>query len=529
MFAGPTVSEANRVEGQLPIPRATLARPLRPGDVLERLFRASMVVSIVATLVVLLPGVHGHAVLPTVDLVLDTIALIVSVMLTLLAWARFRERRVMGAVYHAAAFLALAMAYGIALIVSLEHSGSISSLAEPETAQDLVFAIATLAAAILFVIAGTFTARRTYGVHPLWIIAGPALAVAAAALVAQVVATPPEALQIIIFDDPAGLPHITPFGAAVCLVTATLFFVGAYVSRGMRRREGMLMDGWIAIALVFAGFAELQWAIYPSAHPGQVSTADLFRLASFLSLLLGLESSVRANLRELRTANVELAALRDADVERAALEERARLARELHDGLAQDLWLAKLRTGQVAGMEGLPPEARRAVEEAASAIDSGLADAREAVAALRSPGHANMGFCALVQRNVEDFGDRFGLRVEYAFEGEHTTRVAPRTQAEILRIAHEALANVARHADATIVGVRLHITDDRIWLRVVDNGRGFDVNAVHEGSFGLASMRERAALIGGRLRVLSRPDAGTRVILTAPFAPPPVAAQAARP
>ena len=197
--------------------------------------------------------------------------------------------------------------------------------------------------------------------------------------------------------------------------------------------------------------------IYPSAHPGQVSTADLFRLASFVALLLGLEGAVRSSLRELRAANAELEELRDSEVERAGLEERARLARELHDGLAQDLWLAKLRTGQVASMEGLPPDAKRAVEEAGAAIDSGLADAREAVVALRAPSHADQGFCALVRRNVEDFGDRFGLRVEYAFEGEHTTKVAPRTQAEVLRIAHEALANVARHADASVVGVRLAI------------------------------------------------------------------------
>jgi signal transduction histidine kinase len=496
---------------------------------MERLLRASVAVCVLATTAILLPGVHGHAVMPAVDLVLDTIALLASVMLTLLAWARFRERRAIVAAYHASAFLALSAAYGIALLFSLEHSGSIDRLAEPEDAQDLVFAIASLAAAILFVVAGSFTGRRTYGWHPARIIAVPSLAVVAAALVALAVGEPPEALQVIRFDDPTGLPHITPFGAAVSVVTASLFFLGAYVSRGLLRRDRSIIDGWIAIALVFAGFGELQWALYPSAHPGQVSTADLFRLASFLTLLLGLESAVRAGLRELRAANVELAALRDADVERAALEERARLARELHDGLAQDLWLAKLRTGQVAAMDGLPPEARRAVEEASSAIDSGLADAREAVAALRSPAHANLGFCNLVQRNVEDFGDRFGLRVEYAFEGAHTTKIAPRTQAEILRIAHEALANVARHADATIVGVRLQITDDRIRLRVVDNGRGFDVSAAHDGSFGLASMRERAALIGGRLRVLSHPDAGTRVILTAPFAPPATPVQGGRP
>jgi signal transduction histidine kinase len=516
------------VEGQLPIAQVTPARPRGADNAPERLFTASVAVCVLATIAILLPGVHGHAVMPTMDLVLDTIALLVSLMLTALAWARFRERHEVVAVYHAGAFLALSVAYGLGVAVSIDHSTSIASLEEPENAQILVFGVARLAAAVLFIIAGAFTRRPTYGRPPLWLLVAPALGVLAAGLVGIGVEPPPQ-LQIIEFTDSTGLPHITPFGAGLHLLTACLFFVGAYVSRSLWRLGHAVIDGWIAIGLVFAGFAELHWTLYPSAHPGQVSTGDLLRLVCSLTLLLGLEAAVRSGLRDLRVANVELAALRDVDVERAALEERARLARELHDGLAQDLWLAKLRTGQVAGMDGLPPEARRAVEEATSAIDSGLADAREAVAALRSPAHANQGFCHLVQRNVEDFGDRFGLRVEYAFEGAHTTKIAPRTQAEILRIAHEALANVARHADATIVGVRLQITDDRIRLRVVDNGRGFDVNAAHDGSFGLASMRERAALIGGRLRVLSRPDAGTRVILSAPFAPPAIPVQGARP
>ena len=179
--------------------------------------------------------------------------------------------------------------------------------------------------------------------------------------------------------------------------------------------------------------------LYPSAHPGQVSTADLLRLVCSSSLLLGLEHALRVALRQLRRANVELDELRDAEGERAVLEERTRLARELHDGLAQDLWLAKLRTGELANMEGLPAYARRAAGDAVVAIDIGLSDAREAVAALRSPAHADSGFCNLVRGAVEDYGDRFGLRVEFTFDGEHSApyRTA-RTQAEVLRIAQEA-------------------------------------------------------------------------------------------
>lgn len=512
--------EVPDLAGQLAIARATAADPARADLLPQRLFRVTVVICLAATVAVLLPGVHGHAVAPTVDLVLDTVALLVSSILTGLSWARFRERGAMVAVYQAAAFFALAVAYGIGVLVSLQHSASIASLAEPEDAQIIVFAIARLGAAVLFVIGGMLTQRRSYGWHPTWIFIAPTAAVLLAGLVGHLVGPPSDAVRIIYFEPGSPLPHITPFGAALHVVTAGLFFIGAYGSRRLWRADRTVIDGWIAIGLVFAGFAELQWALYPAAHPGQVSTGDLLWLGFFVTLLLGLEASVRRGLRDLRAANLELAELRDADVERAALEERARLARELHDGLAQDLWLAKLRTGQAAAISDLPPEARRALEEAGTAIDSGLADAREAVAALRSTGQSHDGFCDLLRRDVEDFGDRFGIRVEFAFGGEHTTRVAARTQAEVLRIVHEALANAAHHADATIVGVRLQVGEDRLRVRVVDNGRGFEPASVPEGRFGLTSMRERAALIGGRLRVLSRPGSGTRVVLTAPFAPP---------
>jgi len=505
----------------------TQDRPSQASTPLDRLFGAAIIVCFLVTLLVVFPGIHGHAILPALDLVLDTIAAVVCIALTALAWARFRERHVVAAAYHAAAFLALSVAYGIAVTVSVQHAANLGDPAALDDVQVLVFAVARLAAAVLFMIAGLGMGRPTYGWNPTWILVAPTLVVLLAALIGRLFDPPPDALQIITFTDPTGLPQVTPFGATIHLVTAVLFFAGAYVSRGLWHTGGAVIDGWIAVGLVFAGFAELNWALYPSAHPGQVSVADLLRLVCSGCLLAGIASAFRASQRELRAANLELEELRDVEVERAAMEERSRLARELHDGLAQDLWLAKLRTGELAGIEGLSAEARRAAESAVAAIDVGLSDAREAVAALRTSAHADSGFCSLVRRAVEDNGDRFGLRVEFTFEGEHSARIAPRTQAEILRIAQEALANVARHADATVVGVRLAVKDGKITLRVADNGCGFNVASVGSESYGLASMRERTALIGGRLRIASRPETGTLIIMTAPFerSAPPVGAE----
>ncbi len=495
--------------------RASFASDARVESV-DRFYVVAVVTGIAATIVMLVLGIHGHVIVPTADLVMDTVTLVVCTMLTALAWARFRESQVIAAAYQAAAFAALAVAYGIAVLITLRQSEDFGGLVNPVNVQVLVFAVAHLAAAVLFVIAGVFKSRPTYGWSPQWILVAPTLGVLLAGLAGQVIGTPPIELQIIVFNDPSGLPDTTLFGATLQALTASLFFVGAYVSRRLWHAERAVVDGWIAIGLVFAGFGELHWMLYPSAHPGQASTGDLFRLACSLSLLVGLESAVRAGLRELRIANAELSELRDAEVEHVALEERTRLARELHDGLAQDLWLAKLRTGELASMEGLSPEARRAAEAALASIDIGLGEARDAVATLRSSAHTDVGFGSLIRRSTEEYADRFGLRVEFQFDGDHDAHISPRTQAETLRILQEALTNVARHANATIVGVRLTIKEERIMLRVVDNGGGFDAGAEQAG-FGLASMRERAALIGGRLRVASRTGAGTRVVLTAPF------------
>ncbi len=508
-----TSAEGPRVSARHP--RVAARRPrVDPVDVL---FGIAVVGSIAVTTVVLLPEMHGHTILGTVDLVMDTVGLVVCAMLTAVAWARFRENHVLAAVYQAAAFLALAVSYGIAVVITLQQSGTFGGMVNPHNVQVLVFAVAHLGAAVLFVIAGVFTSRPSYGWSPQLILVVPGLAVLLAAFVGSAFNPPPAELQIIEFIDPSGLPHTTLFGAAVQLVTASLFFMGAYVSRRLWHAGRAVVDGWIAIGLVFAAFGELNWMLYPSAHPGQVSTGDLFRLACSLALLFGLESAVRAALHDLRIANAELSELRDAEVEHVALEERTRLARELHDGLAQDLWLAKMRTGELANMDGLPPEARRAAQDAEAAIEIGLGDARDAVASLRSPVSGAAGFGDVIRRVVEDYGDRYGLRVVFTLDEQVSVRIAPRTQAEILRIVQEALTNIARHADATVVGVRLTIKGERLMLRVVDNGRGFDVKGVGKDRYGLASMRERAALIGGRLRIASRAGAGTRIILTAPF------------
>ena len=156
----------------------------------------------------------------------------------------------------------------------------------------------------------------------------------------------------------------------------------------------------------------------------------------------------------------------------AAAQERERLARELHDGLAQDLWLAKLKATRLAAEPELSAEVQALTGEIAGAVDAGIAEARDAVAALRA---SNSGgrFQDVLERSLQQFEDRFGLRVDANCEPDLPV-LSARAEAEVLRIVHEALTNVRRHADATVVRVRAALEDGRFVLEVRDNGRGFD-------------------------------------------------------
>ncbi len=199
----------------------------------------------------------------------------------------------------------------------------------------------------------------------------------------------------------------------------------------------------------------------------------------------------------------------------AAAQERERLARELHDGLAQDLWLAKLKATRLAAQPELAAESRALTDEVTAAVDAGIAEAREAVAAMRLLGEPGASFRELLSRMLEDFEDRFGLAVEFECAAD-LRALSARTEAEVLRIAQEALTNVRRHADATLVRVRAAVEDDQLVLEVKDNGRGFDVEAVGDSAYGLAGMRERGAAIGGRIGIASAPRRGTLVRLVVP-------------
>lgn len=238
------------------------------------------------------------------------------------------------------------------------------------------------------------------------------------------------------------------------------------------------------------------------------------------SLLMGLwvtgivRQSVgrRAVIAELERTRAELAA---ANREAGMLAERERLAREIHDTLAQGftsvLMLVELAESEV---DSQPAAARRRLGEARETARQNLAEARSLVAALAPADLQAASLPQAVGRLVERFGRERGTPATLAVGGE--PRALPANhEVVLLRAAQEAVANVRKHAGPARVTVELDYRPDGTTLVVTDDGTGFGPEPA-PGGFGLAGMRRRVEEVGGTLDVLGRPGAGTTLRVTLP-------------
>jgi signal transduction histidine kinase len=290
------------------------------------------------------------------------------------------------------------------------------------------------------------------------------------------------------------LPSLSSGDVPMLFVWATaakaLLSLVAVVGFGLRfRAVGEDLDRWLALAATLALFAELHFVFTPSLSSGLVSQGDFLRLLSYGVLLAGVWRAIRS-----------------AEFGRAVAEERARVAREIHDGLAQYLFAISTHLQMLE--QGSPPEnTLPRLKEAASAAQQ---EARFAVLALSSAS-GNAPFGAALRRYVEFMTADGVLDVE--LELDEGVRLAPDEQIEVFRIVQEGLANVRRHAGARRACVTIAEHGGSRVVRVRDDGAGFDAGGDGAGQ-GLANMRTRSASIGGAFRVRSRPGLGTAVEVT---------------
>jgi signal transduction histidine kinase len=201
--------------------------------------------------------------------------------------------------------------------------------------------------------------------------------------------------------------------------------------------------------------------------------------------------------------------------QRTALEERQRLARELHDSVSQALYGVSLgiNTALVL-LDSDRPKAREALNYALSLVHGGLWEMRTLIFELRPESLELEGLVAAVTKQVEAIRSRHGITVELSICCEPEVSLA--IKEALYRVTQEALQNAIKHAQANRLEVSLTCERDILRLGVCDDGIGFDPAADYPGHLGLRSMRERAAQVGGTLEISSAPGQGTQVHVSIP-------------
>lgn len=314
-------------------------------------------------------------------------------------------------------------------------------------------------------------------------------------------------------------------GVALAAGTATAGFASLAILQAIaypiawvfscRLRDALLANLAVALA-VGAGFA-----VSIGTEPD-----DLLQIVFTQSLALGFSLAMgfwitrmtelgeeRGRLLvELQGAQEQIAAL---NREAGAAAERERLARELHDTIAQDL-TGLVMLAQRARREAAAPDGTLAmIEEGARAA---LGETRALVAAGAALDTDGLGLDGALQRLAERFERETGVQVPLMVADDLT--LSRDAEVVVLRCAQEALANARKHARARSVAVTVTpIVDGRVRLEVADDGIGFDAATAPDG-FGLSGMNERLALVGGTLRVTSAPGAGTVIVAELPASIP---------
>ncbi|MFG2075471.1 histidine kinase [Nonomuraea maritima] len=316
-------------------------------------------------------------------------------------------------------------------------------------------------------------------------------------------------------------------GGALVTVSSffTMFLSVAYPMAGaMLPRRGM-MAGVAATAIVM---------VVAQTGPGALGAGQVNLVVPLLGIALPMlfagwqltaesERRHRTNVR-LQAALEENAGLHAQLVvqarEAGVLDERQRLAREIHDTIAQDLVALVTQVRAATGADDDPELRRRHLDNVAVLADRALTEARRSVRALRPAPLLDARLPDALAEMAARWGESSGVVPEVEVTG--TPRVlASAVEVTLFRVAQEALSNIARHAGSRRVGVTLSYLDDTVLLDVRDDGTGFDPAAggSRGGGYGLDTMAQRVRGVGGTLSVESAPGQGTAVAAAVPAIP----------
>jgi signal transduction histidine kinase len=263
-----------------------------------------------------------------------------------------------------------------------------------------------------------------------------------------------------------------------------------FLRRSERERDALLL--WVSLSAALSSVARLNYFLFPSLYSEWVYVGDVLRLAAYIALLVGVSRELLAYQRRASDA--------------AVFEERRRLARELHDGLAQELAFIRSEGARLSGTSD------PSVMRMATAAERALGEARMAISALTTP--VDEPLDATIRRAAEGVAGRMDAEVEVTCVGKPQLATAGRQAIE--RIVREAVGNAVRHGQAKRVRVDIE-ADESLRVAVTDDGRGFDqTRKPRADAFGIVSMRERAQALGGEFSITSRPGEGCTVEVVVP-------------
>jgi signal transduction histidine kinase len=413
--------------------------------------------------------------LPHARLALETCVAVCATIVAILASVRFLvEGRVLDALL-ASGFLAAGLGTLVFGVAPALGSGV------PSPAQSWAEVGAQVFAASLVAAAPFVHTRIGFRVHVIVVSGILTVLGLAGAAVAVIAIGPGHAVQ-------PGTGHNFPLTMAYAALA--LLGVLAVVGFGLRyRAHGRDLDSWLTLALTLTLFADLHYVLSPVLSGRYVLPGDFLRLLAYAVLLVGVWRAIS-----------------EAEFGRAVAVERARVASEIHDGLAQYLFVlsthvSMLETG--AALDELLPRMKEATSSAQQ-------EARFAVLALSSAS-GTAPFDAALRRYVDFLTADGELAVE--MEIDPGVSLAPDEQIEIFRIVQEGLANARKHAGAREAVVTISRRAGRRVVTVVDDGQGFD-GEESDGGQGLRNIKRRADAIEGVFRLLTGPGRGTALEVT---------------
>jgi signal transduction histidine kinase len=448
---------------------------------------AAILAAVATALVVFIPDLHFAYRQHELHVGFETAAALIGLLASYLLFGRLRRRGRLDdlVLFVALALFALSNLVFAAIPAMVIDFGSSKFSTWAALSGRLLGAFAFAAAAFVPSRRFDLSGRRTL----LAVLLPVGIVTATAVLIGLLGTTLPNVVEAQVSPEASVRPRLSGHAAALAmqLVSAALFAAAAlgFVRRSARENDALIAA--LAVASVFASFARINYFLYPSLYTEWIYTGDAFRLLFYAVVLVG--------------ALAEITSYWRVASEAAVLEERRRIARDLHDGLAQELAFVGRNLKRLE-------QDNLFVQRASAGVERGLEDARRAIAALNDPADEPLGLT--LTKVAHDVAAREGIRVAIQVAaGVHPT---PEIRTTLVRILSEAITNAARHGQADVVHIELE-NGQRLRLRISDKGRGFDPDAERDRArgFGLRGMRERVVALGGEFQLSSQPGRGTQL------------------